>query len=108
MLMKLPGVGARAAQKIVATLKGKVTATALLQDERFSANGAAAAATVQASAHSEAVEALVNLGYRPAEAREQVDRAVRRNPAAGEDVQELVREVFRSQSSVRSAFQAGE
>jgi len=35
-LQRLPGIGTRAAQKIVATLRGKVAATALLQDAGIS------------------------------------------------------------------------
>lgn len=103
LLTQLPGIGARASQKIIATLQGKVAATALLRDEVVaSSNGAA---PVPASnSQRDAVEALIALGYRPAEARDQVDAAVRRNPDSAEDVETLMREVFRAQATARSAF----
>ena len=94
VLTRLPGIGARGAQKIVAALRGKVIATALLQDEGIPAAGASPA---ELEARDEAVKALVNLGYRPAEAQSAVDEAVRRKPAAAADVEVLMREVFRSQ-----------
>ncbi len=111
LLNQLPGIGSRAAQKIVATLQGKVAATALLRDERVPAtNGSNGTTPVSqiASVQSEVVEALVALGYRPAEAKEQVDGAVRRNPDAAEDAQSLMREVFRAQAATRAAFTSGD
>lgn len=111
LLNQLPGIGARAAQKIIATLQGKVAATALLRDERTpianganGSNGVVHAGTVQ----SEVVEALIALGYRPTEAREQVDSAVRRSPEAADTAQSLMREVFRAQAATRAAFSSGE
>ena len=106
LLNQLPGVGARAAQKIIATLQGKVTATALLRDDAVMAqNGPAAQGS---NVQREVVDALVALGYRPAEAREQVEAAVRRDPDSAEDVQGLMREVFRVQAATRAAFSSGE
>lgn len=108
LLNQLPGIGARAAQKIIATLQGKVAATALLRDQRqvpaHGTNGAGLAGSVQ----SEVVEALIALGYRPVEARDQVDGAVRRNPDSADDSQSLMREVFRAQASTRAAFSSGD
>lgn len=107
LLNQLPGIGARAAQKIIATLQGKVAATALLRDERVvSANGKNGA-TPLPSVQTEVAEALIALGYRPAEARDQVDSAVRRNPDAAEDAQKLMREVFKAQAATRAAFSSG-
>ena len=95
-LQRLPGIGSRAAQKIVATLRGKVAATALLQDAGISEQGRT---PPPADARSEAVEALVTLGYRPTEARDKVEEAIRRAPDAIDDLQLLMREVFRAQVS---------
>ncbi len=110
LLNQLPGIGARAAQKIIATLQGKVAATALLRDERVtSVNGTNGATPAPVpSVQSEVVDALVALGYRPAEAKDQVDAAVRRNPEAAENSQSLMREVFRAQAATRAAFSAGD
>ena len=114
LLNQLPGIGARAAQKIIATLQGKVAATALLRDDRQpvangidSSNGATPSSQF-GSVQSEVTEALIALGYRPAEAREQVDSAVRRNPDAADDAQSLMREVFRAQAATRAAFSSGD
>ena len=62
LLNQLPGIGARAAQKIIATLQGKVAATALLRDERVSATaGANGSPPAPApSVQSEVVDALVS------------------------------------------------
>ena len=95
-LQRLPGIGSRAAQKIVATLRGKVAATALLQDAGISEQGQT---TPLADARSEAVEALVTLGYRPTEAQNKVEEAIRRSPEVIDDLQDLMREVFRAQLS---------
>lgn len=109
LLHQLPGIGARAAQKIIATLKGKVAATALLRDERVTASGSGGANGTAASTNVQldVVEALIALGYRPSEAREQVDSAIRRSPDAAEDSQRLMREVFRAQAATRAAFSPG-
>ncbi len=97
-LQRLPGIGSRAAQKIVATLKGKVAATALLQDAGTSEQSQAVPAS---DARSEAIEALVTLGYRPTEAQDKVDDVIRRSPEVGDDLQELMREVFKAQVSTQ-------
>ncbi|MCX8277467.1 MAG: helix-hairpin-helix domain-containing protein [Dehalococcoidia bacterium] len=93
-LQRLPGIGSRAAQKIVATLKGKVAATALLQDAGTSEPGQVVTAS---DARSEAIEALVTLGYRPTEAQDKVDDVIRRTPEVTDDLQDLMREIFKAQ-----------
>ncbi|MBT3995462.1 MAG: Holliday junction DNA helicase RuvA [Chloroflexi bacterium] len=100
-LQRLPGIGTRAAQKIVATLRGKVAATALLQDAGISEQGQQTAVPQVSDARSEAIEALVTLGYRPTEAQDKVDDVIRRSPETAEDLQELMREVFKAQVSTQ-------
>lgn len=95
-LQRLPGIGSRAAQKIVATLRGKVAATALLVDAGISEQGQT---PPPSDARSEAIEALVTLGYRPTEARDKVDAVLRKTPEAADDLQDLMREVFKAQVS---------
>jgi len=97
-LQRLPGIGSRAAQKIVATLRGKVAATALLQDAGISEQGQT---PVVSDARSEAIEALVTLGYRPTEAQDKVDEVIRRTPEVADDLQDLMREVFKAQVSTQ-------
>ena len=98
-LQRLPGIGSRAAQKIVATLRGKVAATALLQDAGISEQGQTPSPA--SDARSEAIEALVTLGYRPTEAQEKIDDVIRRTPDVADDLQELMREVFKAQVSTQ-------
>jgi Holliday junction DNA helicase RuvA len=93
-LQRLPGIGSRAAQKIVATLKGKVAATAMLQDAGTSEPGQVVPTS---DARSEAIEALVTLGYRPTEAQDKVDDVIRRTPEVTDDLQDLMREIFKAQ-----------
>jgi len=95
-LQRLPGIGSRAAQKIVATLRGKVAATALLVDTGISEQGQT---PPPSDARSEAIEALVTLGYRPTEAQDKVDAVLRQTPEAADDLQDLMREVFKAQVS---------
>jgi Holliday junction DNA helicase RuvA len=90
MLVKMPGIGRRTADKMVATLKGKVAEWALLKDEGY-------ATVPQPDVHDnlkeEVVTVLVNLGHRRSEAVEKVEAAARASSGA-KDSQELLREVF--------------
>ena len=67
-LRRLPGIGARQAEQIVAELKGKVLEEALLVDEHYP--GLAESPTPERErALSDAIEALVALGYGRREAK---------------------------------------
>lgn len=94
-LRRLPGIGDRAAQKIVATLRGKVMQWATIEAP---VNGVvpAAAVLVSTGAREEAIAVLVNLGHKVAEARTSVDEALSRRPDLADNPQELMREIFRS------------
>lgn len=61
-LMRLPGVGPRQADRIIADLKGKVTEEALLVDEGFDARSRRPVRATDEIAE-DAGEALVGLGY---------------------------------------------
>lgn len=91
LLVQMPGIGKRTADKMVATLKGKVAEWALLKDEGYSS---VPPPDVHADLKEEVVKVLINLGYRRAEARERAEAAARASPSA-RDSQELLREVFR-------------
>jgi Holliday junction DNA helicase RuvA len=67
MIARSPGVGPKLAQRIVNELKDKVGALAL--------GPAAASAPAPGSAAADAVSALLNLGFRPAEAAAAVGKA---------------------------------
>jgi Holliday junction DNA helicase RuvA len=74
-LGKLPGVGKRTAETIVAQLRGKVTEEALLLDEGFDLKGAESAEVAEVEFLTDTVEALVSLGYPRSEA-ERIAREV--------------------------------
>lgn len=96
LLRRMPGIGDRAAQKIIATLRGKVLEWAMAEDGASDEAGAAAAADPSAKTRDEAIEVLVSLGHRTTDARENVDDALVQHPELSEDSEELIREVFRS------------
>ena len=90
LLQRMPGIGARTAQKIIATLHEKVAEFALLRDEGYTSMPPVAKADVR----EEAIGVLVGLGYRKAEATARVDEAIKRNLGA-KDAEELIRGVFK-------------
>mgnify|MGYP001610709975 CR=1 FL=1 len=91
LLVQMPGIGKRTADKMVATLKGKVAEWALLRDEGYAT---APTAPVHTDVQEEVVSVLVNLGHRRAEARQKVEEAAK-GLSTVRDAQELLREVFR-------------
>lgn len=89
-LRRLPGIGERSAEKIVATLHGKMGKYALLRGE-----AAASAAAPPEDFTAEVLEVLTRqLGHRAAEARAMVDEARRRRPDIS-STEELFQEVYR-------------
>ena len=96
VLQRMPGIGARAAQKMIATLKGKVVETAMLRDEGYDAPVQPVVGS--GTGRDEAVEVLVNLGYRQPEAERDVDEALSANPELAGAPEELIREIFKLQA----------
>ncbi len=89
-LTRLNGIGKRTAQKIVATLEGKMAA--------FAAAGRPAAAPEadRGDMIDQVLNVLVSqLGHRPAEARQLIKAALQRNPAI-QQAEALFEEVYRS------------
>lgn len=91
-LARLPAIGKRTAETIIAQLRGKVTAEALLADEGFSKIEKPPAPGPSEIAR-DAIDALVALGY----SRSEADRLVQQVEAEGpsETVEEALRAVFR-------------
>ncbi len=89
-LRKLKGIGERKADKIVATLKGRVAKYALMPE-------IAAAAPIAEDFVKEVEQVLVTqLGHRILEARQMIEEAMKRNPRIASS-EELFEEVYRGQ-----------
>lgn len=97
VLRRLPGIGERTAKKMVATLRGKVTEEALLQDEGYNRPVDVSATITPSDLRDDVIAALVGLGHRHAEAVIKVDAALKRRPDIDTE-EELLREVFRLSS----------
>jgi holliday junction DNA helicase RuvA len=71
-----PGVGKKLAQRIVAELKDKAPALSAAGLHAPAAGRKGAPAATEASAAAEAISALTNLGYQPAQASQAVAAAI--------------------------------
>jgi Holliday junction DNA helicase RuvA len=89
-LKQLKGIGERKADKIVATLKGKVAKYALIPEVQIPSE-------IKEDFKKEVENVLVSqLGHKATEARRMVDDAMKRNPSINTSV-ELFEEVYRGQ-----------
>lgn len=77
MIAKAPGVGPKVAQRIVAELKDKASTMAFTDPELARLAGGAAAIEAPSAAATDAVSALVNLGYGQTQAGVAVAAALR-------------------------------
>jgi len=94
-LRRLPGIGERTAEKIVAALRGKMGKYALLRTEPVQA-----VPEPEVGFRDEVVQVLTGqLGHRGPEARRMVDEALRRNPAI-DSAEALFQEVYRAERGV--------
>jgi Holliday junction DNA helicase RuvA len=96
-LSKLPAIGKRTAETMVAQLRGKVTVEALLADEGFDQTPKPAA-VAPSDVGRDTTEALVSLGY----GRSEAERLVAQVEAESEPttVEEAIRAVFRKLNPV--------
>ncbi len=93
VLTKLPGIGTRAADKIIATLRGKVLAEAALLDAEVAQPVDLARAQLEHAA-ADAAEAIAALGYTRTEAKRWVEDALEAEPGLG-TVEDLTLAVLR-------------
>jgi len=97
LLRQLPGIGERTARKMVATLRGKVTEEALLQDAGFASMPASNDTPGPATQLREDVlQILVNLGHRHAEAQAKIDSAIKRRPDI-DSPETLIHEIYQGE-----------
>lgn len=95
-LSRLPGVGGRQAEKIIAELHGKTARFALSRsDEPLAVKEAKASPFVD-----EALEVLMQLQYPQAEAERMIDAAIRSN-AKLKSAEELIQVIFRSEMDTK-------
>lgn len=89
-LRELKGIGERKAEKIIATLKGKVAKYALMREVET-------AAVVTEDFRKDVEEVLVNqLGHKLLEARKMIEEAMKRDPRIASS-EELFEEVYRGE-----------
>lgn len=93
-LNKLPGVGGRLAEKIIAELHGKASKFALSRTDQPLAISPTTKALEPLEA--EAVEVLLQLQYKPDEAKQMIMRAMENNPKISK-VEDLISIVFRNE-----------
>jgi holliday junction DNA helicase RuvA len=91
-LSRLPGIGRRTAETMVAQLRGKVTEEALLADEHFD-RPPQPQAPEESEVVRDTVDALVSLGY----SKQEAERLVQQVSADGQpaSVEDAIRAVFR-------------
>ena len=96
-LVRLPGIGARGAGKIIATLRGKVVAEAALQDGAID-SPVDLESLKRDRVALDAAEAVAALGYNRSEARRWVDDALAIDPDIA-TVEELTLAVLRARGA---------
>lgn len=80
-LCKAPGIGKKTAERIVVELKDRIDQTTILvEDERL--------IEVESNNNSEAVEALISLGY----SRYEVEKAIEQCDVNNMDIEDIIRE----------------
>lgn len=88
----VPGVGAKVAERIVRELRDKITdLKPALPYGAEPGNGDAAAPDTGSTQVDDAVSALINLGYKPAHARQAVEAAVAREAAGESELGSIIR-----------------
>jgi len=93
-LTTLPGIGKQKAKKIIAELKGKVERFAVAPDEDKGVEQAVGV-TEEDNIIEEAIEVLMQLGYKRQESEEMVRRAIRKHEEIT-SLEAVIQEIFRS------------
>ena len=91
ILNQMPGIGARAAQKMIATLKGKLID--IISDSRSSLN---ATDSSKNALRDDVVEILVGLGFKESDAIIKINEVISEKPELKDNLEEIIREIFKS------------
>ena len=91
ILNQMPGIGARAAQKMIATLKGKLID--IISDSRSSLN---AGNSNKNALRDDIVEILVGLGFKESDAIIKINDVISEKPELTDNLEEIIREIFKS------------
>jgi Holliday junction DNA helicase RuvA len=89
-LVRLPGIGRKTAERLIIEMRDRVQHPGL-------AAGGSEGRDVPGDGRSEALDALVALGYKPPEARRMLDRV----PESVTSTEELLRAVLRSAAAAK-------
>jgi Holliday junction DNA helicase RuvA len=90
VLNQMPGIGARAAQKMIATLKGK------LMEIIGEAQSIDPAGSKDLKIRDQALEILKGLGFKESDAIIKMNEVVSERPELSENLEELIREIFKA------------
>lgn len=96
-IKRLPKIGTRTAETIVAQLKGKVYNEAMLRDEGFAAPDKDEPVSLS-EMQQLAVEGLVRLGYKQNEASSWVEAVATNGDGEPQDAEDIIRAVFARRS----------
>ena len=90
ILNQMPGIGARAAQKMIATLKGKLID--IISESRSKNKDESAEYVLR----DEVVEILVGLGFKESDAILKMNDVISNNHEIKDNLEEIIREIFKS------------
>lgn len=91
VLVRMPGIGKRTAEKMVATLRGKLAEWTLLLDKGYNA---LPDTRINRDIQEDVLSVLINLGHRIPDAKQKIELALEAITDP-KDTQELLREIFR-------------
>lgn len=88
-LATLPGIGEKRARQVIATLQGKAGKFALIQDEALGSEP-----LPTEDIETDAIEVLLQLGYKRSEAQDMVGRAVEISSPKPKTSEELIQQIY--------------
>lgn len=90
-LTRLPGVGKKTAERLIMEMRDKLDAIGI---QPVAAPAGLPPGAEKQSAHDEAIEALLSLGYKPADASKMINKAAQSSSAQG--AEDLIKEALQN------------